>query len=283
MEEKKIIKLKFSTIIAIILVVLTITGLILFYIFSKKSEISLSDDEIKRIVNSSQYETEDEQLKEFYNELLDDGTLIVSKESASTVDEANNLSIEYKDKLNEGISNELNSSSYESYTNFEYIDFIETTYYYKYIGEYTYKYRIMSDLITDYSSKYTFLIFKSDYFEFPYLKEYRNSSKIKEFGDMLTIINFGNEKLIKSEVKDNGECFVYDVYYADKMAIGPDMLDVITEEKYFLNKASFTVDKSTGKTDLYINQSYYQGYMDYKNSYNPRMNIVNIKSFVEEL
>ena len=137
MEEKKVIKLKLNIIIAIILVALIIVGVILFWIFSKNSEISISNSEIKKIANDYQYEIEDEQLKKFYNDLLGEGTLIVSKESASTLDEAENLSLEYKDKLNEGISNELNTSFYESYTEFKYIDLIETTYYYKYIGEYT--------------------------------------------------------------------------------------------------------------------------------------------------
>lgn len=124
MEEKKVIKLKLNIIIAIILVALIIVGVILFWIFSKNSEISISNSEIKKIANDYQYEIEDEQLKKFYNDLLGEGTLIVSKESASTLDEAENLSLEYKDKLNEGISNELNTSFYESYTEFKYIDLI---------------------------------------------------------------------------------------------------------------------------------------------------------------
>ena len=40
-------------------------------------------------------------------------------------------------------------------------------------------------------------------------------------------------------------------------------------------------DKTTGKINLDINQGSYLGYMDYKNSYYPRMNTVTIKSFSE--
>lgn len=288
MEEKKIIKLKLNIIIAIILVALIIVGVILFWIFSWNSEISISNSEIKKIANDYQYEIEDEQLKKFYNDLLGEGTLIVSKESASTLDEAENLSLEYKDKLNEGISNELNTSSYESYTGFEYIDLIETSYYYKYIGEYTYKYRRTSNLIEDHSQKYIFLIFKADYFEYPYLKKYSDHSSIKEFGDILAVINYGNNKIIKSEVEDNGGSFTYNLYYISKSYSGPNpdssglVAAVITGEHYSLEKATFTVDKSTGKTNLDIKQSSYQGYMDYKNSYYPCMNVETIKSFSEK-
>lgn len=215
MDEKKVIKLKLN-IIAIVLVALIIVGVVLFLIFFKKSEIAISNSEIKKIVNDSQYEIEDELLKKFYNDLLGGGTLIVSKESASTIDEAKKFSLEYKDKLNEGISNTLNTSNYESYTEFQYIDLIETTYYYKYIGEYIYKYKITSTLIEDRSQKYTFLVFKSDYFDFPYLKKYSNSYDIKEFGDILAVINYGNKKIIKSEVEDNVESFTYNLYYISK-------------------------------------------------------------------
>lgn len=287
MEEKKVIKLKLNIIIAIILVALIIVGMILFWIFWKKKEIPISNSEIKKIANDYQYEIEDEQLKKFYNDLLGEGTLIVSKESVSTLDEAKNLSLEYKDKLNEGISNELNTSSYESYTEFEYIDLIETTYYYKYIGEYTYKYRRTSTLIEDHSQKYTFLVFKSDYFDFPYLKKYSDSYEIKEFGDILAVINYGNKKIIKSEVEDNGESFTYNLYYISKSYSGPKPDSsglapaVITGEHYSLERASFTIDKSTGKSDLSIKQSSYQGYLDYKNSYYPYMNIEIIEAFSE--
>lgn len=288
MEKKKVIKSKLNIIIIIILVALIILGVILFWIFSKNSEILISNSEIKNIANDSQYEIEDEQLKKIYNDLSGEEKLIVSKESASTLDEAENFSLEYKDKLNEGISNELNTSIYESYTEFEYIDLIETTYYYKYIGEYTYKYKRTSNIIEDCSQKYIFLIFKADYFEYPYLKKYSNDSLIKEFGDILAVISYGNDKIIKSEVEDNGDSFTYNLYYISKSTILPTpdssgiAPTIILGEQYFLEKATFTVDKSTGKTNLNINQSSYQGHMDYKNSYYPYMNTETIKSFSEK-
>lgn len=208
--------------------------------------------------------------------------------SANTLDEAKNISLEYKDELNEGISNELNKSSYESYTEFEYNDLIETTYYYKFIGEYTYKYKRSSTIIEEYSKKYAFLVFKSDYFEYPYLKEYSDSYEIKEFGDILAVINYGSEKLIKSEVEDNGEIFTYNLYTILKTYSGPDLgssnfdIDVITGENYYLRKATFTVNKLTGETNLDIKQGSYQGYMEYKNSYYPCMQSEFIESFSEE-
>ena len=298
MEEKKVIKLKLNIIITILLIVLIIASVMIFIVFSKKAEISMSNTEkteismsnteIKEIANDDQYEIEDEQLKRFSNDLLKEGELIVSKESADSLEDAQKLSMEYKDKLNEGIANELNTSSYESYTNFEYIDLVETTYYYKFIGEYTYKYIRTSTRIEDHSKKYAFLVFKSDYFEYPYLKKHNDDISIKEFGDILSVINYGNRKIIKSEIKDNKESFIYNLYYIEKSYSGPKpnslglAPDVITAEFYFLVKATFTVNKLTGETDLDINQNYYQGYMDYKNSYYPCMNIEIIKLFREE-
>ena len=99
MKEKKVIKLKLNTIIAMI-VILIILGIILYLTFSKKSEISMSNSEIKNIATDYQYEIQDEQLKENYNKLLGEETLIVSKESAKTLEDAERLSIEYKNKLN---------------------------------------------------------------------------------------------------------------------------------------------------------------------------------------
>lgn len=286
MEEKKVKKLKLSIIIAIILDALIIIGVIFSLIFLKKTE--MSNREIKIIANDYKYEIEDEQLKENYNNLLGEGKLIVSKESAGTLDEAKKLSLEYKDKWNEGISNELYAVNYESYTNFEYIDLIETTYYYKFIGEYTYKYRKSSTITEEYSPKYTFLIFKSNYFELPYLKNHSNSYEIKEFGDILAVMNCEKSKIIKSEVEDNRRTFTYNLYYISKSYSGTDSGNsrlspaVLGKENYSLNKAGFTVDKSTGKTDLSINKGSHQGCKDYKNSYYPYMNVETIKSVSED-
>lgn len=287
MEEKEVIKIKLSTIIAILLVVLIILGTLLFIAFSNKSEISMSNNEIKNIATDYQYEIKDEQLRETYNELLGNETLIVSKESAKTLEDAERLSIEYKNKLNTGLANDYIVETYESHTDFEYIDFIETDYYYKYIGEYTYKYRRTSTKIEDHSQKYAFLIFKSDYFDYPYFKKYNNEYSIKEFGDMLAVLNFGRNKLIKSTVEENSQKFTYNLYYISRSYSGPApdssglIADVITATHYSLEKATLTVDKTTGKINLDINQESYLGYMDYKNSYYPRMNTVTIKSFSE--
>ena len=291
-NNKKKITLKTKIIIILVCIILiAVIAIIAWKLVENNitlaSGISMSNSEIKRIADDYQYEIEDEELKKFYNDLLGEGRLIVSKESASTLDEAKNLSLEYKEKLNEGIANELNTDSYELYTDFKYIDLIETTYYYKFIGEYTYKYRRASTLIEDNSAKYTFLVFKSDYFEFPYLKNYSDSYQIKEFGDILAVMNYGSKKIIKSEVEDNGGSFTYNVYYISKSYRGNDpdssgtVADVITGENYSLEKAGFTIDKSTGMSDLAINPDSYQGYMDYKNSYYPYMNSEIIKSFSE--
>lgn len=283
MEEKKVIKIKLSTIIAIVLVIF---GTISFIAFSKKQEISMSNNEIKNIATDYQYEIQDEQLKETYDKLLGKETLIVSKESAKTLEDAKRLSIEYKNKMNTGLANDYTIETYESYTDFEYIDFIETDYYYKYIGEYTYKYRRTSTNIEGYSQKYAFLIFKSDYFDYPYLKKYNDEYSIKEFGDILAVLNFGRNKLIKSTVKENAQKFTYNLYYISISHSGPvpdspsGLVEaVITATNYSLKKATLTVDKTTGKINLDINQGSYLGYMDYKNSYYPRMNAVTIKSF----
>lgn len=287
MEEKKVIKLKLNTIIAIILVILIIAGVILFITFSKKSEISMSNSEIKNIATDYQYEIKDEQLRETYNELLGNETLIVSKESAKTLEEAERLSIEYKNKLNTGLVNDYVVKTYESHTDFEYIDLIETDYYYKYIGEYSYKYRRTSTIIEDHSQKYALLIFKSDYFDYPYFKKYTDEYSIKEFGDILAVLNFGRNKIIKSTVENDIQKFTYNLYYVSISYSGPDpdssglVADVITATHYSLEKATLTVDKTTGKINLDINQGSYLGYMDYKNSYYPRMNTVTIKSFSE--
>lgn len=287
MEEKKVIKLKLNTIIVIILVILIIAGVILFITFSKKSEISMSNSEIKNIATDYQYEIKDEQLRETYNELLGNETLIVSKESAKTLEEAERLSIEYKNKLNTGLVNDYVVKTYESHTDFEYIDLIETDYYYKYIGEYSYKYRRTSTIIEDHSQKYALLIFKSDYFDYPYFKKYTDEYLIKEFGDILAVLNFGRNKIIKSTVENDIQKFTYNLYYVSISYSGPApdssglVADVITATHYSLEKATLTVDKTTGKINLDINQGSYLGYMDYKNSYYPRMNTVTIKSFSE--
>lgn len=287
MEEKKVIKLKLNTIIVIILVILIIAGVLLFITFSKKSEISMSNSEIKNIATDYQYEIKDEQLRKKYNELLGNETLIVSKESAKTVEEAERLSIEYKNKLNTGLANDYIVETYESHTDFEYIDLIETDYYYKYIGEYSYKYRRTSTIIEDHSQKYALLIFKSDYFDHPYFKKYTDEYSIKEFGNILAVLNFGRNKIIKSTVENDIQKFTYNLYYVSISYSGPApdssglAADVITATHYSLEKATLTVDKTTGKINLDINQGSYLGYMDYKNSYYPRMNTVTIKSFSE--
>lgn len=265
-----------------------IIGVIVYFaILIQKSEVLMSNKEIKNIANNYQYEIADEKLKKVSNDLLGNGTVIVSKESASSKERAQELSREYKNNINEGLSNELNNSSYQSYTNFEYVDSLETACYYKYIGEYSYEYKRTSTLIEEHSSKYIFLIFKSDYFDYPYLKNYYDVSSIKEFGDILAILNFGKNKIIKSVIGENEEEFTYNLYYISKSYSGPQpdssglVADVITATHYALNKATFIVNKSTGATNLNINQSSYLGDMEYKNSYYPRMNTETIKYFSE--
>lgn len=288
MEEKKTIKIKLSTIISIVLVVLIILGTILFIAFSKSSEFSMSNSQIKKIANNYKYEIQDEQLKETYNELLGKETLIVSKESAKTLEDAERLSTEYKNKLNTRLANDdYIVKIYESHTDFEYIDFIETDYYYKYIGEYTYKYRRTSTIIEEQSQKYAFLIFKSDYFDYPYLKKHNDEYSVKKFGDILAVLNFGGNKIIKSTVEENEQKFIYNVYYIQISYSGPDSYDsivestVITATNYDLEKATLTIDKTTGEINLNMHQGYYLGDMDYKNSYYLRMDVENIKSFSE--
>ena len=108
MEEKKVTKLKLSIIISILLIVLIIASVTIFIVFSKKIEISMSKTEIMKIANDNKYEIKDEQLKRFSNDLLNEETLIVSKQSANSLKEAKKLSMEYKDKLNEGIKMIMN-------------------------------------------------------------------------------------------------------------------------------------------------------------------------------
>ena len=104
---------------------------------------------------------------------------------------------------------------------------------------------------------------------------------------MLAVLNFGRNKLIKSTVEENAQKFTYNLYYISRSYSGPDpdssgiAADVITATHYALEKATLTIDKTTGKINLDINQGSYLGYMDYKNSYYPRMNTVTIKSFSE--
>lgn len=285
MEKKKVIKL--NIIIIMILVILIILDLIVFLVLLKKSGISMSNSEIKEIAEDYYYKIKDKQLERFYNDLLGKGTLIVSKETANTLEKAKNLSIEYKNKLNAGLANDFIVKTYKSHTDFEYINFIETDYYYKYIGEYSYKYSYTSNIINEGSQKYVFLVFKSDYFEYPYLKKYNDAYSVKEFGDILAVINYGDRKIIKSEVKENIGSFIYNLYYISMSSSGPDGYSgmaptVIAKEHYSLEKATFKVNKSTGKTDLNISKCFYQECSDYKSSCNPYMNIEIIKSFSED-
>lgn len=290
MGEKKVVKLKLNTIIVAILVILIIVSIILFVVSSKKMEIveiAMSNSEIKKIANNYQYKIDDAQLEKINNDLLGEGTLIVSKESAKTLDDAERLSIEYKNKLNTELANDYIVTTYESHTDFEYIDFIETDYYYKYIGEYTYKYRRTSTKIEDHSEKYAFLIFKSDVFDYPHFKKYNDEYSIKEFGDILSILNFGRNKIIKSTLEENGQKFIYNVYYVSKSYSGPEpdssglVAAVITATHYSLEKSTFEVNKTTGKINLNINHGSYMGTLDYKNSFYPRMSVKTIKSFSE--
>ena len=84
-------------------------------------------------------------------------------------------------------------------------------------------------------------------------------------------------------MEENAQKFTYNLYYISRSYSGPDpdssgiVADVITATHYALEKATLTIDKTTGKINLDINQGSYLGYMDYKNSYYPRMNTVTIK------
>ena len=78
--------------------IIIILNILLIVIALNKIEFTLSNSELMHIAGNYQYEILDEKLRETYNELLGDSTLIVSKISANTLEEAQRLSVEYKNK-----------------------------------------------------------------------------------------------------------------------------------------------------------------------------------------
>ena len=110
-------------------------------------------------------------------------SLIVLNQSAKTLQDANKLWDEYVIEFNDGASKEFRSE--QAFSGLKYAQSYETKQYYKYIGTYTYKYRRTSTLSETICESPTLLIFKTDYFNYPYFKECTNKQSVKEFGDLL--------------------------------------------------------------------------------------------------
>lgn len=201
MNDKKIKCIK-------IIILLVVIGLVLVMILNKK-EIIIFNNDIENIANNDHYEIKDNKLKETFNEFKEDFGLAISKTSADTLEDAKEKSIKYKEYLNKNIDTKYKLDSEEIQREFKNTNFIETEYYYKFTYE-----NIGKNIF--YDQKTVLIIFKADYFNYPYFKKYSNKDTIKKFGDILSIINLGDRKLIKSKVKDNGKSYTYEVYYVLK-------------------------------------------------------------------
>ena len=140
-------------------------------------------------------------------------SLIVLNQSAKTLQDANKLWDEYVIEFNDGASKEFRSE--QAFSGLKYAQSYETKQYYKYIGTYTYKYRRTSTLSETICESPTLLIFKTDYFNYPYFKECTNKQSVKEFGDLLAVLNMNRDTIIKTSIKENKNTF--HIYYAKKL------------------------------------------------------------------
>lgn len=92
-------------------------------------------------------------------------------------------------------------------------------------------------------------------------------------GDILAIITYSHTPFIKSTVKSNKKSFTYTLYYASEVQHHNSELAVIYSTGCTLKKATFTVDKSTGYTDLKLREP------NAYNPYRPNMNEEILKEF----
>ena len=213
-------------------------------------------------------------------------SLIVLNQSAKTLQDANKLLDEYVIEFNDGASKEFRSE--QAFSGLKYAQSYETKQYYEYIGTYTYKYRRTSTLSETICESPTLLIFKTDYFNYPYFKECTNKQSVKEFGDLLAVLNMNRDTIIKTSIKENKNTFTYTVYYVGRSYYGPSAdrngiaPAVIKGVNYYMDKATLTVDKITGKTNLTLNKGGYVENMKYKNSYYPRLDTKTIKTYNKE-
>lgn len=268
------------TIIVFIIVAVILVGILLVK--------NILYNEWSNLVDEGPIAIQDEYLQKTYNELFGNSvqSLIVSNQSAKTLQDANKLWDEYVKEFNDGASKEFRSE--EAFSGLKYAQSYETKQYYKYIGTYTYKYRRTSTLSETICGSPTLLIFKTDYFNYPYFKECTNKQSVKEFGDLLAVLNMNRDTIIKTSIKENKNAFTYTVYYvgrsyygpsADRNGIAPAVIKGII---YYMDKATLTVDKTTGKTNLTLNKGGYVENMKYKNSYYPQLDTKTIKTYNKE-
>lgn len=268
------------TIIVFIIVAVILVGILLVK--------NMLYNEWTNLVNEGPIAIQDEYLQKTYNELFGNKvqSLIVSNQSAKTLQDANKLWDEYVKEFNNSASKEFKSE--EAFSGLKYAQSYETKQYYKYIGTYTYKYSRTSTLSETICESPTLLIFKTDYFNYPYFKEYTNKQSVKEFGDLLAVLNMNRDTLIKTSIKENKNTFTYTVYYVSSSSYGPSAdrngiaPAVIKGVNYYMDKATLTVDKITGKTNLTLNKGGYVENMKYKNSYYPRLDIKTIMTYNKE-
>lgn len=268
------------TIIVFIIVAVILIGILLVK--------NILYNEWSNLVDEGPIAIQDEYLQKTYNELFGNSvqSLIVLNQSAKTLQDANKLWDEYVKEFNDGASKEFRSE--EAFSGLKYAQSYETKQYYKYIGTYTYKYRRTSTLSETICESPTLLIFKTDYFNYPYFKECTNKQSVKEFGDLLAVLNTNRDTIIKTSIKENKNTFTYTVYYVGRSSYGPSAdrngiaPDVIKGVNYYMDKATLTVDKITGKTNLTLNKGGYVENMKYKNSYYPRLDTKTIKTYNKE-
>ena len=258
--DRKSRKILYGTIIIICIAVA-----VLSIVIDMIPRLPKTNSEIKRIAVSKTNSIIDNKLEIIYNKFKDcySFNLVISKKSARNEDEAKDIAIEYKDNL-------------KYIKDLEYIELTEEEQYYIFKGEYT----------TADSHKYEkyVLIFKTDYFEYPYYKKYTDETLIKEFGDILVCSNYSIESFIKSEIIRDKDKFEYKCYYVDKSYTSPKpvngmSLAVITGCKYYLDEISFTIDKTTGETDISIEEN---PYVNNSNYVEVKMKITTLKEFEED-
>lgn len=264
MNKKKILIVLLVVIIALVVLFIGVKN---YLKYNNDDPLSMSEAEIKRIIDNSYYKIQDKSLANEYKKIKDlEYKVSLASSSASSTKEAKNIFDNFVEERTNYYNKKVEKANDStSYFRSRYLGCVEEEYYYLFTTQVEYK---IKDSYggAEQKYKYAVIVLKDKYINETRFNTANLSKKVVEsIGDVMALVGYndleGGRKLIKSYVSENADEYTYTAYYASyepegrgKDDKGRVAITISTQYTYYLKKITLRVNKSNGTTNLDISK-----------------------------
>ena len=264
MNKKKSLIVLLVVIIALVVLFIGVKN---YLKYNNDDPLSMSEAEIKRIINNYFYKIKDKTLASEYKKIKDvEYKVSLASSSASSVEEAKNIFDNFVEKRTNYYNEKVEKAKdFTSYYRSKYLGCEEGEYYYLLTTQVEYKIKDSYGGLEQ-KYKYAVIVLKDKYINETRFNTANLSKKaVESIGDVMALVGYndleGGQKLIKSYVSENTDEYIYTAYYAsyepegrgkggeDRVAIA-----ISTQYMYYLKKITLKIDKNNGTTNLDISK-----------------------------